>query len=73
MTKFTSASKDWDWSKFAPLLLESICLKIAKILPPLNIWSKDSIKLHFSKNGVLSIKSTYKSLMGKKGGECVWR
>ena len=67
VAEFVSASGDWEWSKFALLLLESICLRIASILPLSNIGDKDSIRCHFSKNGAFTVKSTYNSLVGEEG------
>ena len=40
VAELVSASGNWDWSKFALILPESICLRIANILPSSNMEAR---------------------------------
>ncbi|KAF7804601.1 putative ribonuclease H protein At1g65750 family [Senna tora] len=59
---FTTASGEWDWSKFEYLLPAHVCSRIASMVPPGNSNRKDVPAWRFSNNGSFSVKTAYKVL-----------
>ncbi|XP_010520746.1 PREDICTED: uncharacterized protein LOC104799794 [Tarenaya hassleriana] len=63
VAEFANADGKWKWDKFASLLPNSTCLRIASLLPPRQSAESDRLYWCSSRDGKCTVKSAYNSLL----------